>query len=179
MNNESKYTFTYDYKGGYETVPVKVTFEFPTDISLNDMLGHYELFLKAASFHFDGHLEIVPDEIESGGGCMADWDDEDDDPTFHDTLSTSCCGLKDTSSSLENKPSIDWDEYDKKESEQKLKEWNEGIAKLDEEVKEQREIRDKASTRADELKEMNERWSKISNEEKIKLLEKVLKKSGL
>ena len=176
MNNESKYTFTYDYKGGYETVPVKVTFEFPTDISLNDMLGHYELFLKAASFHFDGHLEIVPDEIESGGGCMADWDDEDDAPTFHDTLSTSCCGFKDTSSSLESENSK-WNKC--YEAEKKIKEWNEGIAKLDEEVKEQREIRDKASTRADELKEMNERWSKISNEEKIKLLEKVLKKSGL
>lgn len=44
---------------------------------------------------------------------------------------------------------------------------------------EERAIRGKASLRADELKEMNERWNKLSNEEKANCLDKANKMSGL
>jgi len=37
----------------------KVVFEVPRDASLSDMLDAFERFLRAATYCFDGHLEIV------------------------------------------------------------------------------------------------------------------------
>lgn len=168
---DAKHQFKYTYKEGCEDFsPIDITFEVPGDVSLQQMLYNFQSYLKAVGFVFDGELEIVDntfdvmkDELdgtlyefgEEGlpGGCMADFDKE-----------CGCLG-----------DSITPTEYQK----QRLKEWNEGIAKLDKEVKEQREIRENVSKRADELKQMEERWKKISNEEKASILADVLKASGL
>lgn len=168
---DAKHQFKYTYKEGCEDFsPIDITFEVPGDVTLNQMLYNFQSYLKAVGFIFDGDLEIVDkfddvikdeldgtlyefNEEEPRGGCMADFDRE-----------CGCLG-----------DSISPKEYEK----QRLKNWNADIAKLDKEVKEQSEIREKASLRADELKQMEERWKKISNEEKASILAEVLKASGL
>lgn len=204
---DAKHQFKYTYKEGCEDFsPLDVTFDIPGDATLNQMLYNFQSYLKACGFVFDGELEIVDhtfdvmkdqDDIDEIYGCMADWDkdvlDESEDCCDDE------CGCKTTSSPLEtsefnkqfdvtkttasSEDSISVEDYQKRrnwtQTEKMLKEWNEGIAKLDKEVKEQREIREKASLRADELKEMEERWKKISNEEKASILAEVLKASGL
>jgi hypothetical protein len=151
MNAKHQFKYTYSDTNLEEFSPVEVTFDMPGDVTINQMLFNFESYLKACGFYFDGHLEVVAeesyeelnasDELDGTlyefedvpqGGCMADFDkecgcettssslendDEDDGPTFHDTLSTAIC---------ENSK---W----KKEADKKLKEWNEGIAKLDNE----------------------------------------------
>jgi len=168
---DAKHQFKYTYNEGCEDFsPVEVTFDIPGDVTLSQMLYNFQSYLKACGFIFDGELEIVDhtfdvmkdeldgtlyefNEEEPRGGCMADFDRE-----------CGCIG-----------DSISPEEYEK----QRLKNWNADIAKLDKEVKEQSEIREKASLRADELKQMEERWKKISNEEKASILADVLKASGL
>jgi len=152
MNAKHQFKYTYNDTSLEEFSPVEVTFDMPGEVTINQMLYNFESYLKACGFYFDGHLEIVDETLENIDtsnevyGCMADFDkengwsneeccndgccngldstssslendDEDDSPTFHDTLSTAIC---------ENSK---W----KKEAEKKLKEWNEGIAKLDNE----------------------------------------------
>jgi hypothetical protein len=115
---KAKHTFKYTYEEGCEQFsPVDVTFELPADITISQMLYNFEFYLKACGFIFDGHLEIVEEE-------------KYDEPEVDDT--DYCCmgdtnGLEETSSSLDN----EWTKAEKK-----LKEWNEGIAKLDNEQKE-------------------------------------------
>jgi len=161
---KAKHIFKYTYEEGCEEFsPVDVTFELPGDITISQMLYNFEFYLKACGFNFDGHLEVVDEEKYDGpeaddtdGGCMADWDTL---PTsvpstppyqtgdFFEHQPTSVCssdkhnitaedpkkffpqhgdGLSTTSSSLDN----DWTKAEKK-----LKEWNEGIARLDNEQK--------------------------------------------
>lgn len=166
MNAKHQFKYTYNETDLEEFSPLEVTFEMPAEISLTQMLNNFEQYLRACGFFFDGKVDIVQDgydlpEEEPEGGCMADWDDdEEDSPTFHDTLSTaicedakkknSCYGLEETSSPCETSK---WDEqFDvtkttvsskeskwKKEAERGLKEWNEGIAKLDNEQKQKRQ----------------------------------------
>lgn len=122
MNAKHQFKYTYSDTDLEEFSPVEVTFDMPGDVTLTQMLYNFESYLKSAGFYFDGHLEIVNDafnvmdeldgtlyefEDEPQGGCMADFDKE--------------CGCDCTSSSLE--------------AEQKLKEWNEGLAKLEREAK--------------------------------------------
>jgi hypothetical protein len=134
----AKFTLKYSYVGSEDYSPMDITFEIPGDANVDQMLFNFECFLKACGFVFDGKfIQSQEDgydlrDEEPEGGCMADWDDQDT-PSFHDTLSTSICeevkkkkfscGLEETSSSLEEK------------REKFLKEWNEGIAKLDNEQK--------------------------------------------
>jgi hypothetical protein len=55
-------------------------------------------------------------------------------------------------------------------------EWNEGTKNLAKDLKEQR---DKVCNRADELKEFNKNWEKLSDEQRQKCLKEALKNSGL
>ena len=112
MNAKHQFKYTYNETDLEEFSPLEVTFEMPAEISLTQMLYNFERYLQACGFVFDGKLDFVEDgydlpEEEPEGGCMADWDEE--------------CGCDCTSSSLE--------------AEQKLKEWNEGLAKLEREAK--------------------------------------------
>jgi len=155
----AKHQFKYSYEGSEDFSPLDVTFDVPGGATLSQMLYNFQSYLKACGFVFDGELEIVDntfdvmkDELD---GTLYEFDNKKE-PAY---------------GSIGD--SITPKEY------QRLKEWNKGIAKLDQEVKEQREIREKASLRADELKQMEERWKKISNEEKASILADVLKASGL
>lgn len=176
MDAKHQFKYTYNETCIDEYSPHEITFEMPGSATLDQILYNFESYLKACGFHFDGHLDIVDldgslyefNEEEPKGGCMADFDkdvlDESEDCCGDE------CGCESTSSPLEN------DEYYKSK---KLKEWSEGLAKLEAELKAEREIREKASLRADELKQMEERWKKVSNEKKASILADVLKASGL
>lgn len=170
MNAKHQFKYTYSDTELEEFSPVEVTFDMPGDVTITQMLYNFESYLKACGFYFDGHLEIVDDtlkdldlideldgtpyefEDEPQGGCMADFDKDEEE--------SSCCGGA-------------CEEY----KDQKLKEWSEGLAKLEQEIKEERDIRENVSKRADELKQMEERWKKISNEEKASILAEVLEMS--
>ena len=168
MDAKHQFKYTYNETDLEEFSPLEVTFEVPGDATLQQMLYNFERYLQAAGFVFSGKLDFVEDtypeyldeldgtlyefkDEEPSYGCMADFDKE--------------CGCPVGSKGEEGPVGV--------------KEWNKGIAELDKEVKEQREIREKASLRADELKQMEERWKKISNEEKASILAEVLKASGL
>jgi hypothetical protein len=162
---KAKHTFKYTYEEGHEDFsPVEVTFDIPSgELTISQMLYNFECYLKACGFVFDGHLEVVeekkydgPEVDDTEYGCMADWDAL---PTsvpstspyqtgdFFEHQPTSICssdkhnitaedpkkffpqhgdGLSTTSSSLDN----EWTKAEKK-----LKEWNDGIARLDNEQK--------------------------------------------
>jgi hypothetical protein len=105
----AKHQFKYTYNEGCEDFsPVEVTFDMPGDVTISQMLWNFESYLKACGFIFDGHLEVVP---ESG----YDLEDEEEPPY--------CC-MGDTDNS-------DWED----QAHGKLQEWNEGIARLDNEQK--------------------------------------------
>lgn len=178
---DAKHQFKYTYNEGCEDFsPIDITFEVPGDATLNQMLYNFQSYLKAAGFVFTGELEIVDhtfdvmdeldgtlyefDEEEPKGGCMADWD-KDDPHISIDSLLKKGCGCPTGHKGEEGPVGV--------------KEWNEGLARLEKELKEERAIRGKASLRADELKEMNERWNKLSNDEKVNCLNEALKKSGV
>ena len=114
----AKFTLKYSYVGSEDYSPMDITFEIPGDANIDQMLFNFECFMKACGFVFDGKFvqSFPQDELdgtlyefedEPQGGCMADFDKE--------------CGCESTSSPLESK------------NEKLLREWNEGIAKLDNE----------------------------------------------
>lgn len=162
----AKFTLKYSYVGSDSYSPVDVTFEIPGDATVDQMLFNFQSFLQACGFYIEGEfVQSLPEEKYEG--CMADWDKEDDNPSFHDTLSTAICedakkkkfssGLEDTSSPLEKD---EWDENTfheglnemARKSDEKikksLKEWNEGIAKLENDLKAKRDIEQQAYERA-------------------------------
>lgn len=129
MNAKHQFKYTYNETDLEEISPVEVTFEVPGDATLTQMLYNFERYLQAAGFVFSGKLDFVDetypeylDEIEeeSTYGCMADWDKDilDESEDFEDECG--CLG-----------DSMSHKEY----QDQRLKEWNEGIAKLDKEQK--------------------------------------------
>lgn len=147
MNAKHQFKYTYSDTNLEEFSPVEVTFEMPGDVTLTQMLYNFESYLKACGFYFDGHLEIVDEALkdldlideldgtlyefdeEPEGGCMADFDKECGCETTSSPLETSEWSnqfdvTKNTSSSKDSK----WTKAEKM-----LKEWNEGIAKLDNE----------------------------------------------
>lgn len=175
---DAKHQFKYSYEGSCEDFsPVDITFDMPGDISLQQILYNFQSYLKAVGFVFDGELEFVDhtfdvmDELdgtlyefkdeEPRGGCMADWDNTA--ITSEDCLNGCGCPTG----------------HKGEEGPKGVKEWNEGLARLEKQLKEERAIRGKAHLRADELKEMNERWNKLSNDEKANCLDKANKMSGL
>ena len=115
MNAKHQFKYTYTATDLEEHSPVEVTFDMPGEVTITQMLWNFECYLKACGFVFDGRLEMVEDgyenclddlEDEPQGGCMADFDKE--------------CGCN-----------TKWEE----EAQEKLNEWNEGLAKLEAEVK--------------------------------------------
>jgi hypothetical protein len=107
----AKHQFKYTYNEGCEDFsPVEVTFEVPGDVTITQMLYNFQCYLRACGFVFDGSLEIVDNDFYNGPCCGDEV----------------CCGLEETSSSLDN----EWTKAEKA-----IKEWNEGIAKLDNEQK--------------------------------------------
>lgn len=138
----AKHQFKYTFNGSNEDVPVEITFEVDGHTSLSQIIQQFEYYLKACSFHFDGHLDIV-DEDDYTNDTIDNWDKN--------------FGLKETSSSLEKD---DWDENAfheglnemAKKSDEKIKksikEWNEGIAKLENDLKAKRDIEQQAYERA-------------------------------
>ena len=124
MNAKHQFKYTYTDTDIEEISPVDVTFDMPGEVTITQMLFNFECYLKACGFVFDGRLEMVEDGYENyldeldgslyefdeepQGGCMADFDKE--------------CGCKDNTK---------WEE----EGQEKLNEWNEGLAKLEREVK--------------------------------------------
>jgi hypothetical protein len=118
MNAKHQFKYTYTDTDIEEISPVDVTFDMPGEVTITQMLFNFECYLKACGFVFDGRLEMVEDGYENyldeldeepQGGCMADWDDDE-------------CGCKDNTK---------WEE----DAQEKLNEWNEGLAKLEREVK--------------------------------------------
>lgn len=140
MDAKHQFKYTYSDTNLEEFSPVEVTFDMPGEVTISQMLWNFENYLKACGFYFDGHLEIVDDALrnvdlvdeldgtlyefdeEPKGGCMADFDKE--------------CGCETTSSPLETK------------REKFLKEWNERIAKLENDLKTKRDIEQQAYERA-------------------------------
>lgn len=134
----AKHQFKYTYNEGCEDFsPVEVTFDIPGDVTITQMLWNFECYLKSCGFVFDGHLEVVPEEgydvidEDDTYGCMADWDKNENNKD------TSCCGNHCNDLGWEgeaveefNKTLKDnkWANADKK-----VKEFNEAIAKLDNE----------------------------------------------
>jgi len=123
MDAKHQFKYTYNDTTLEEYSPVEVTFEVPGDVTITQMLYNFQCYLRACGFVFDGSLEIVDAESwedDTSYGCMADFDKED--------------GLEDTSSPLMDPLDNDialaneWTKTDKA-----IKEWNEGIAKLDNE----------------------------------------------
>lgn len=55
---------------------ITVTF---SKITLEDIVSEFEYFLKGAGFHFEGHLDIVPDDVFE---CVSD-DLDDVDQFFN------------------------------------------------------------------------------------------------
>jgi hypothetical protein len=114
---DAKHQFKYTYNEGCEDFsPVDVTFDMPGDVTITQMLWNFECYLKSCGFVFDGHLEVVPES----GYDLEDLEDEiEEEPPYccmGDTDENGCCNA--------------WTKAEKK-----LKEWNEGIAKLDNEQK--------------------------------------------
>ena len=177
MNAKHQFKYTYTDTDIAEISPVEVTFDMPGDVTITQMLFNFECYLKACGFVFDGsRLEMVEDayepfmdeldgtlhefkDEEPHGACMADWDAEDEEDA-------SCCGKKPAGECCGN-------------DEHYTDEWNEGTKNLAKTLKEQRDIKEKACNRADELKQMNERWNKISNKKKARILAETLRASGL
>jgi hypothetical protein len=109
---DAKHQFKYTYNEGCEDFsPVDITFDMPGDVTITQMLWNFECYLKACGFVFDGHIEIAP---EDGFDVM-------DDKDYLDPL--------DNDIALHN----EWAEAD-----QKVKEWNKGLEKLQAEIKKQK-----------------------------------------
>lgn len=149
----AKHHFKYTYEGGCEDFsPVDITFELPGDISLSQMLYNFQSYLKAVGFVFDGELEIVDHTID----VMKDQDNIDE---IYGCMA-------------------DWDNENPHVSIDSLFKKDCGCESISSPL-ETKVIKGKASLRADELKEMNERWNKLSMEEKSNILDQSLKMSDL
>jgi hypothetical protein len=106
MNAKHQFKYTYN-EGCEEFSPVEVTFDMPGDVTITQMLWNFECYLKSCGFVFDGHLEVVNDES----------DDFIDDTNYCCMGDSDCC------------------EESEEYKAEKLKEWSEGLAKLEAEVK--------------------------------------------
>jgi hypothetical protein len=106
MNAKHQFKYTYN-EGCEEFSPVEITFDMPGDVTIRQMLWNFECYLKSCGFVFDGHLEVVNEESDD----------------FIDDTNYCCMGDSDCCEGSE--------EY----KAEKLKEWSEGLAKLEAEVK--------------------------------------------
>lgn len=137
MDAKHQFKYTYNETCIDEYSPHEITFEMPGEATLDQILYNFQAYLRACGFYFDGELEIVDhtfdvmkdqDDIDEIYGCMADFDkdvlDESEDWDEDE------CGCNTTSSPLETSKDSKWNKAEKM-----LKEWNEGIARLDNEQK--------------------------------------------
>lgn len=162
MNAKHQFKYIYSDTDLEEYSPLEVTFEVPGSATITQMLRNFEQYLRACGYVFDGTFDIVPegyDILDEYDGTLYEFD-ENKNYTIHPADSDGWCN-------------------DNCECTTEVKGWNEGLAKLEKDIKEERAIRGKASLRADELKEMNEKWNKLSNDEKANCLDKANKMSGL
>ena len=148
MNAKHQFKYTFSESDMEEFSPVEITFEVPGDVSIPQMLYNFESYLKACGFYFDGHLEIVDDTLNNIDtvdeiyGCLSDYDKNILDGS-EDCCDGKDCGCESTSSPLETSEGNNQFDVTKNTSSSKdskwtkaekmLKEWNEGIAKLDNE----------------------------------------------
>jgi hypothetical protein len=120
MNAKHQFKYTYNDTNLEDFSPVEITFDVPRgDVTIQQMLYNFECYLKACGFVFDGHLEVVAEEsyeelnasdeldgtlyefkdkadFDKACGCETtssplEKDEDEDGPTFHDTLSTAIC----------------------------------------------------------------------------------------
>jgi hypothetical protein len=107
MDAKHQFKYTYNETSLEEYSPVEVTFEAPGDITLTQMLYNFQCYLRACGFVFDGSLEIVSD----------DHYDVIDDTNYCCMGDSDCC------------------EESEEYKAEKLKEWSEGLTKLEAEIK--------------------------------------------
>jgi hypothetical protein len=180
MNAKHQFKYTYTDTDVEEISPLDITFDMPGDVNITQMLFNFECYLKACGFVFDGRLEMVKDgwdsfsdeldgtlyefkDEELQDGCMADWDTEDED--------SSCCDKK-----KDNKEDLKmWDRVAKTVEDK----WNEDFAKLDNEIKTQRKIREMANKSADMVKDFNDAYTKLTEEQKMDAFKKACEMSDL
>jgi hypothetical protein len=113
MNAKHQFKYTYN-EGCEEFSPVEVTFDMPGDVTITQMLWNFECYLKSCGFVFDGHLEVVPEF----GYDLKDLEDQiNEEPPYCCMGDSDCC------------------EESEEYKAEKLKEWNEGITRLDNEQK--------------------------------------------
>jgi hypothetical protein len=130
MDAKHQFKYTYNDTTLEEYSPVEVTFEVPGDVTLTQMLYNFQCYLKACGFVFDGSLEIIDTDT------INEMQDKDWDKYYTDyngvekgwDMGGSAQHMADTTtaSSSDN----EWTKAEKA-----IKEWNEGIAKLDNEQK--------------------------------------------
>ena len=151
MNAKHQFKYTYNETDLEEYSPLEVTFEVPATATITQMLNNFEQYLKACGYVFDGRLDIVEDSFDdaiwpsdSDGWCDGEYTVTDCVGKQFIIKETGCdcptgpkgvkgeCGLDATSSPLEFG------------RDKKVKEWNEGLAKLEKDLREQRDIREKA-----------------------------------
>jgi hypothetical protein len=81
MNAKHQFKYTYTDTNLEEISPVEITFDMPGEVTITQMLYNFESYLKAVGFVFDGHLEIVSDEVydkpidNTDYCCMGDMDE--------------------------------------------------------------------------------------------------------
>ena len=160
MDAKHQFKYTYSDTNLEEFSPVEVTFDMPGDVTLTQMLWNFESYLKACGFYFDGHLEIVDEAfnvLDELDGTLYEFKDEPKGGCMADFDKE--CGCESTSSSLEK--------------------WNKDIAKLDNEIKTQRKVREMANKSADMVKDFNDAYDKLTEEQKMKAFKEACTMSGL
>lgn len=63
-DNTAKFTFDYTWRDADENL-VSRTRHTTSEETLGEVLNAFELFLRGAGFHFDGHLEFVDEQNQS------------------------------------------------------------------------------------------------------------------
>jgi hypothetical protein len=141
MNAKHQFKYTYN-EGCEEFSPVEVTFDMPGDVNITQMLWNFECYLKACGFYFDGHLEVVPE----GGYDLED--EVEEEPPYCCMGDSDCC------------------EESEEYKAEKLKEWSEGLAKLEAEVKKNK-YNDYSSNNVT-VKTDKDMWNKVAETVKQK-----------
>ena len=78
----TKITLSYETDVDTENYsPVKVTFDITGEQSIPQLLNHFEAFMKAITYEFDGRLKLVQEEKYEG--CMADCDSVEEKGESH------------------------------------------------------------------------------------------------
>jgi hypothetical protein len=75
----AKHQFKYTSEDSIDEIsPVEITYDFPGEVTISQMLYNFESYLKAVGFVFDGRLDIVPEDVcddtidDTSYCCMGD-----------------------------------------------------------------------------------------------------------